>query len=119
MSDQDALERKFAYYAFEAAKFREFKSCAGKAKYHAAMAILYETQCEINKRKTETDISLVDPELVAAVGEKFARMAKGNQQEAAFKRVVALRKAGKLSADELVFILDSGQAASVTEKELA
>jgi len=112
----ESYKRSMAHAVQEAAAFREFKSCVGMAKYYETMAKICQYQCKINKLEVEDDA--LDPELVDALGEEKARAAKLERQEGAVKKLLALRKANKLSEAELLFVIEKSDAAGVSEKEL-
>ena len=111
-----AYKTEIAELKKEAAKFERFKSAAGQARYHQTMMRICELQCGVNNIKSR-DESL-DAELVKGLGEEKARMAKGNHQEAAAKKLLVAQAAGKISAEEVVYLVEVGSAASVDDKEL-
>jgi len=111
-----AHETEIAELKKEAAKFECFKSAAGQARYHQTMMRICELQCGVNNLKCR-DESL-DAELVKALGEEKARAAKSNNQVAAAKKLLVAQAAGKISAEEVAYLVEMGSAASVDDKEL-
>lgn len=115
-SQIDSQQNEITNLKKEAVKFEAFKTAACQARYHQTMARICEIQCQIHRLQQRNEN--LDADLVAALGEEKARMAKGNQQEGAAKKLLAAQAAGKITAEEVSFLVESGAAGAVADKEL-
>lgn len=114
---KEAYERSIEYLQKEADRFKDAKTAWARAKYHETMKRICEYECQCAKLENTGELTL-DADLVAIIGEEKARMAHANNQVPQVKKLIEASKAGKLSVEELAFIIECGAADKVGAKEI-